>query len=286
MRTTVHLDGPGGPHQRVHKDLEVALSVIDLSSMTAAGPAQGSGPAQATASAQERLLAEWLDDDRRQGLDLTSRSVMRLSLLVFGTRRTVLVWTFHHALLDGRSSAMVLEEALDCYDALSGVVSGAAPAEQAEPVPFGRHVEAVSRADTSAARQFFIGQFDGWEGPEGGPGPPPHDSEQNLRRGHRELELRLPASWIERAERRAAEVDATVGSILLAAWSVLLSRWSDTDDVAFGTIRSGRHAVPDRGPDRRLSHQHGAAAGSGRPRRDRRRPVALGAVVPGSGPSP
>lgn len=245
LRTTVHLDGPGGPHQRVHKDLEVALSVIDLSSMTAAGPAQGSGPAQATASAQERLLAEWLDDDRRQGLDLTSRSVMRLSLLVFGTRRTVLVWTFHHALLDGRSSAMVLEEALDCYDALSGVVSGAAPAEQAEPVPFGRHVEAVSRADTSAARQFFIGQFDGWEGPEGGPGPPPHDSEQNLRRGHRELELRLPASWIERAERRAAEVDATVGSILLAAWSVLLSRWSDTDDVAFGAIRSGRHAVPD-----------------------------------------
>lgn len=237
LRTTVHLADPGGPHQRVHSDMEVGLSLTDLRSSGAL-----------TGSDQEEVLAEWLARDRRTGLDLAGPSVMRLSLLVFGPRRSVLVWTFHHALLDGRSSAIVLEEAFDRYDALVDTAVDAAVVrgvDLVEPIPFRRYVEAVDDLDTAAAHRFFVEQFDSWDRSVDAPGSSPYQLEHESGSGHRELELRLADDWLESADRRAAEAGVSVGSILLAAWAVLLSRWADTDDVVFGVVRAARHAVPD-----------------------------------------
>ena len=240
LRTTVHLDAAGGPLQRVHSGAVVGIRVVDLRPS-----ADQAGPSGTTGSDRDAALTEWLHDDRGKGLDLTGPSAMRLSLLLLGPRRSALVWTFHHALLDGRSSAIVLEEALDGYDAQLEVASGAAVKHKAEPPSFRRHVEAVNGADTSGARQFFIEQFAGWERPDDSSGLSSFHLGRGSGHGHQELEFRLSADWFASAERRAAETRSTVGSILLAGWAVLLSRWADSDDVVFGAVRAGRHAVPD-----------------------------------------
>ncbi len=223
LRTTIHLEGPDGPYQQVHPEPMCGLDVVDRSSLSDTD--------------QDRALEEWLAHDRRIGVDLTGPEIMRLSLLEFGRRRAALIWTFHHALLDGRSSAAVLEEALDRYD--SPTLN--APAT---PAPFRRHVLAVSRADQTAAREFFVERFRGWAGPSDGPTGGSKAGPRAAAGEHNETEFRLPEEWMQRAGARAGAVDATVGSILLAAWAVLLARWTDTDDVAFGSTRAGRHSSP------------------------------------------
>lgn len=242
LRSTIHLDDPTGPCQRVH-DTVVGLQVVDQSAVGRAD--------------HERVLDEWLDRDRTAGLDLSTVPSMRLCLLVFERRCSVLVWTFHHALLDGRSSARVLEEALDLYDAGVDEVEAAWIHEPEFHEPefhepgihepgFHEHVEAVLTQDLAAARSFFCERFGNW----GGPSPAPAAAGDTPVGGgrHEEVELRMTGAWLERAVDRSRRLDVTVGSILLASWALLMSRWNDSDDVVFGTTRSGRHTVP--GADR------------------------------------
>src|SRR4051812_38072254 len=62
-------------------------------------------------------LPAFLAADRRREFDPAAPPLMRLALMRRGPADFVLVWTFHHALLDGRSHRLVLEEAFAAYEA-------------------------------------------------------------------------------------------------------------------------------------------------------------------------
>ena len=62
-------------------------------------------------------LSAFLSADRKRGFDLSVAPVMRLTLIRSADESLVLVWTFHHSLLDGRSIAIVLREAFTLYQA-------------------------------------------------------------------------------------------------------------------------------------------------------------------------
>ncbi len=100
-----------------------------------------------------------------------------------------------------------------------------------------------------AAESFFSELLVDHDGPTPAPGASARALHvENDAPRHREVERRLDMDLVTRLEARAAAVDATVGTALLAAWSVLVARYCSTADVVFGTTRSGRHAV-DGAPD-------------------------------------
>jgi NRPS condensation-like uncharacterized protein len=68
--------------------------------------------------AADVMLEEWLAQDRFRGFDLFTEVPLRLAIQKSGPGRAVLVWTFHHILLDGRSFPDVLSDVFDAYDAL------------------------------------------------------------------------------------------------------------------------------------------------------------------------
>ena len=229
LRTSVDLEHPDGPVQHVHEGGALQLELLDWSALEA--------------SQQERALEDWLSDDRERGVDLTDPDAMRVTVMVLGPHRSVMVWTFHHALLDGRSFGVVLEEVLARYDELGE--SGTMAPRDRRP-PFRDHVEAVAGADDAAAKAFFSDLLAGVVDTVGPPGADPLREGEDARRvvpQHDEVERRLPADLVDRLAARAGSVDATVGSLLLAAWSILQSRYCSSTDVVFGTTRAGRHAI-------------------------------------------
>ncbi len=230
LRTSIDLEHPDGPVQHVHQRCELDLTTLDWSALAEAD--------------QTRALDDWLAEDRARGVDLREPGATRVVLIVLGPRRSTMVWTFHHALLDGRSFAAVLEEVLARLDELSA--DGDMAARPVRP-RFREHVAAVTDADggDAAAKAFFTELLDGHAEPTPAPGavpegavPADHDGPQHL-----EVERRLGPDVVARLEARAAEADATVGTALLAAWAVLVSRYCSSSDVVFGTTRAGRHQV-------------------------------------------
>ena len=59
---------------------------------------------------RHRRLQALLDNDRGRGFDLNQAPLMRLALMRATERDHWVLWTFHHALLDGRSFPLVLRE--------------------------------------------------------------------------------------------------------------------------------------------------------------------------------
>lgn len=187
-------------------------------------------------------LEAFLVADRSEPFDLEGGSVMRMRLLASRTDRATLVWTFHHALLDGRSFAIVVRELFDLYDDLR---AGAKPRPAEVRPSFDEHVEAALATDVHAARQHYRQVFAGYEGPPAAPPRSRHHDAPLRDFVHDEVVRTLPAQMVRLLEKRAEAAGGTLGTALLATWAVLVSRWTNNDDVVLGSTRSGRHLVPE-----------------------------------------
>ena len=174
-------------------------------------------------------LNDFLDSDRAHGVDLRVVPNFRLALIESPSEPPVLVFTFHHAILDGRSQHIVLEEAFRRYD--EGVNYAPDP-----PAEFNQHCQAISSRDTTPEREYFTRVLDGVD-------------VCSLPRSNRYWTT--PSMRVEVSETVEMPADerpisghpASLGSVIQAAWAVVLSKYCRTADVVFGVTRNGRHQV-------------------------------------------
>ncbi len=169
-----------------------------------------------------------IDADRAAGVALDTAPLMRAALCRVSDHETRMLWTYHHALLDGRSRVRVLHELLGT------------PAPPPGPAPsFGAYAAwAHARATPPEARRFWRRLLAGIETPT----PPP----PSLRPGG-------PPSWAgRRLSRRssdrlrglAAERGLSLGAVVGAAFAVLLGQEAGTDDLLYASTRAGRRGPP------------------------------------------
>src|SRR6185503_19155655 len=71
------------------------------------------------ASAQEERFAAYLEADRTTGFNLMKAPLMRLALFQTGERDYKFLWSFHHMLMDGWSTSLLLSDFLNLYQAVS-----------------------------------------------------------------------------------------------------------------------------------------------------------------------
>jgi amino acid adenylation domain-containing protein len=189
----------------------------------------------------EARFADYVRADRRRDFDLSCAPMMRLFVARFPGGQSRVLWTFHHALLDGRSFPVVLREWFGLYDAARrGEVMMLPPAR-----PYRDYIMWRRSLDVGPAETFWRAMLDGFDTPtpvgidtarSGEPGEEPFSAcEQHL----------CPAltSQIRAAAERA---QVTVNTLVQAAWAVLLARYSGQSDIVFGATRAGRiTAIPD-----------------------------------------
>ncbi|WP_216216769.1 non-ribosomal peptide synthetase [Amycolatopsis aidingensis] len=180
-------------------------------------------------------LADFLAEDRRAGVDPVGGSALRVTTLstVSGP---VVVATFHHAILDGRSLAMLLAE-ID--DHCAGEVDFPPRPDFHDYVRW--YTERSSDPATEDERRFWAGELAG--APPAGPLPleSPGAATPWMRVAETEL------STAETAALRGLAEDAgvTVNTAVLAAWGLLLATHSGEDGAVFGVTRSARYgSVP------------------------------------------
>ncbi|SFW88822.1 non-ribosomal peptide synthase domain TIGR01720/amino acid adenylation domain-containing protein [Amycolatopsis australiensis] len=223
LRSSMVWDGVDEPLQRVHRHVRVPVGHHDW---------RGRTPAE-----QERALAELLEADQAAGMDLTAPPLMRLEIARVVDDEVQLVWTSHHVLLDGWSTAQVFGEVVEQYAAIAG-------GRTAEPVPrrpFRDYLAWLAAQDHAEAERHWraaLGDF-------AAPTPLPYDRRpREAHRAESAAEVRVELSAAESARlREAAKAAAlTVNTIVQGAWALLLARHSGESDVLFGTTVSGRPA--------------------------------------------
>ncbi|MBZ4336727.1 condensation domain-containing protein, partial [Corallococcus sp. AS-1-12] len=224
LRTTFH-EHQGQPTQRIHAPVEWTLPRVDLSSLP-----------EVQRKEESRRLA---DEEARRPFDLARGPLLRSTLVRLEENEHLLLVTMHHIVSDGWSMGVLVREMVAFYEAFT---SGTAPALPPLPVQYADFATwqrdwlqgEVLDAQLGYWKQQLSGSPPALELPTDRPRPPVQS--------HRgaTVAVRIPARVSDALKALAQREGATPFMTLLAAFQVLLSRYSAQDDVSVGSPIAGR----------------------------------------------
>ncbi len=142
LRTAFVWEGIDEPIQQVYDSVRIPSEIIDWRGVDSADQA----------SRWEQMLAR----DRKLGFDLSNPPLMRLHVVQLGECSWRLLWTFHHALLDGRSFPIVLREVFAAYTAFRDDVEGGP--QLASRKPYYDYIEWLRTQDLAPGRTVLPGK--------------------------------------------------------------------------------------------------------------------------------
>ncbi|MDM7459432.1 MAG: amino acid adenylation domain-containing protein [Paracoccus sp. (in: a-proteobacteria)] len=172
------------------------------------------------------MMAELSRQDRAEGADPRKGCGWRVTLIQLGGGQARLLWTIHHALIDGTSLEHVLTQ---LWSLLHN------PSEPLEPSPsFLGLVAHWAQLDRTHAREFFINLMKAAD-----------DTALLRPRCERPPDMQRLATVIDAKttaalQAVAAREGATVLNTVQAAWALVLSRWTGHPAAVMGLVDSGR----------------------------------------------
>lgn len=224
LRTTFHEEN-GRPFQRIAERLELKVSITDLSHW----------PESKRTEETERLAVE----EARAPFDLRHGPVLRARLLRLGAEDHLLLLTMHHIISDGWSLDIFVRETAAFYEA---TLAGEDPALEPLPIQYADYalwqLEQIQRGALDREIQYWRRQLGGAIVPLEFPADYPRPRIQRYRGAQCRLSLNgeLTASFMAFTRRE----DVTLFMLLLAAWKLLLHRYSGGEDIVVGIPIAGR----------------------------------------------
>ena len=166
---------------------------------------------------QAKSLEDYLSRDRAQAMAYGQR-LTRYAIINDGARN-YFVWSVHHALYDGHSYGLTLEAVQNSYDADDQTLHYS---------PFSSFVQYLSKVDPISSETYWRNQFEGLETSPFPQAIPGHRPKIDNFLHHKVVIAKSPDTGV------------TVSAILRTAWALVLSGYSDCQDVVFGVTLSGR----------------------------------------------
>ena len=208
LRSSYHWQGLDTAHQAIARQVALPLQVLEATDTDA--------------------LA---DAERAQGFELGMAPLFRLKLVRTGADAWHLIHTSHHILMDGWSNAQLLAEVIQHY-----------AAGQPLPVPAGQYRDYLGwlqQQSATAGERFWKAALAPLQAPTllAEALRPPVDAT-----GSEEHRLTLDCRATQHLADFARQHKVTLNTLLQAAWSLLLQRYTGQDCVVFGATVAGRSA--------------------------------------------
>jgi amino acid adenylation domain-containing protein/non-ribosomal peptide synthase protein (TIGR01720 family) len=220
LRTRFHWEGVERPLQVVERRVSLPWEEEDWSDLP---------PAE-----QDRQFEELLQADRQREFDPGLAPLMRLKLVRLGEESHRFVWSFHHALLDGWSLALIWKEVLAIYR--SHGRGGAAVLE--DPRPYREFIGWIEGQAHETAGAYWRGELAGFAAPT------PLGVDRSVRAGASgepgERAFNLGETATSTLRTLCRRHGLTLNTLVQGAWAVLLSRYSGERRVLYGVTVSGR----------------------------------------------
>ncbi|MBJ3810208.1 non-ribosomal peptide synthetase [Streptomyces flavofungini] len=217
LRTAFVHDAAGGLVQLVVDGVELPWQEVDLS-----GTPEGERDA-----AFEKFLA----DDLLAHFAVTEPPMLRLSLVKREAERFELVLTAHHALFDGWSLPLLVQDVLRCYGT-GGDTTGLPPART-----YRDYLAWLAQQDPEASAEAWRAELDGVDEPTLlAPG-----AETGSRStGIGQVDVPLTPAEATGLTRSAADLGVTLNTLVQGAWGLLLGQLTGRRDVLLSATVAGR----------------------------------------------
>jgi amino acid adenylation domain-containing protein len=212
--------------QRVAAAVQVPFVVSDWRAMDPRG--------------REERWSELLHTDSEASFSLETAPLFRVTLCLMDNTESRMLFTSHHAIIDGYSGVQLQHELFLIYE---GLGKGALP--QLPEAPSFRlfAIWNSERADNPAAADFWRQALTGIEAPT----PPPRSGDgdaakDDLLPGGERLQLNVRLS--DQLRDVAGQCGQSLATLLQAAFAVVLAQECGQEDLLFATTRAGRQSPP------------------------------------------
>jgi amino acid adenylation domain-containing protein len=223
LRTTFTADD-GLPRQVVHAELKVGLNVVDLSGLPT--------------SRREEELQRLANEETQRPFDLASGPLLRTTIWRTGPTASVFLLILHHIVSDGWSLGVFFEELGALYQAFVAGRPSPLPPLSIQYHDFSVwQREHLSGHELEAQLAYWKTQLTGLEAVQL-PTDRPRPTFPTFRGAL--SELRISPSVVNRLTDLTRAERATLFMTLLAAFQVLLHRYTRQDDIAVGTYIANR----------------------------------------------
>jgi len=212
LRACFDWEGKNLPQLRIADDVSIAISEIFAGSKLEL----------------ESLLATHLKTDRNHGFKLDKAPLMRVSLF-HADNGSVMVWTFHHSLLDGRSFSPLLEELFLRYENVD-----IAPVLRPQ---FTEYAEWLSNYDYHGDLAYWNNYLTDVNAPSIFPILTAEKGASTYGFQERRSDITETAKISQQCHR----IGVSLNTMLQAAWGVLLKQYTDSQEVIFGATYTTRH---------------------------------------------
>ncbi|MGW0827043.1 amino acid adenylation domain-containing protein [Streptomyces sp. NPDC002845] len=218
LRTALAWDLTSDPRQVVLPGAELPIEHVDSSGKT--DPEQRAD------------LDSLLHRQRHTPFDMHRPPLLRLAVQQLDSRRHQLVWSHHHAILDGRAHLLLATELLHRYNTRTR------PAPQP---PFGPYARWLAGQPREQQQAHWTKHLDGYKGCAPLPRTPLAQSADRFGQRIRDLPDALVADLTAFTQAHGT----TTSAALVACWSLIAARQRDRADIAIGVTVSGRsHSYP------------------------------------------
>lgn len=224
LKTTYYQDEQG-PAQRIDQQAKFALTRISFTDLDEA--------------TQNQKVCDIAEKDAVTVFDLSSDLMMRASYITLAEQKGVLMLNMHHIASDGWSMSVLLDEFNRCYESL-----GQAKAADLPPLPIQYadfaywQINSIPQQDLAAQIQYWQEQLANIPPIHGLPLDRPRPSHQSTNGAV--FNLAVCESLSEALNGVALDNDATLFMVIHSAFSLMISRLSQSDDVVIGVPVANR----------------------------------------------
>jgi hypothetical protein len=209
------------PIQIVHREVELPFVHMDRRTTPS--------------SEQNNLLHDLIRTERSMGVQLDRAPLMRIVLVHTADDRHEFIWTIHHLIHDSWSTSILMDEVLRLY---SLEVHGT-PVFLASARPYRDYVSWMKKRDFSASQVFWRAYLRDVH--EATPLPVVRTpSPDAAREDHDRKETILSEDATDRLRLFARKTGVTLNTVVQGMWAILLSFYSERQEVLYGRVVSGR----------------------------------------------
>jgi len=219
LRSFFAWEGREQPLQVVRENVDLPWRSMDWSTW----------PEEEHGHAWEALLAA----DRRSPFNVEAAPLMRLLLVRTADGEHRLLWTVHHALVDGWSARLVLDEMLEVY----GVLARGPVPDRLPPSSFAKFITWLEQRDSQAAERYWTERLEGL-----GDGTRLRLGVDRFEGASRAIaKEKLPLALAGRLRMSPSRLRVTPNTVAVGAWALVLSRHIyEGAEVTFGVTTAER----------------------------------------------
>ena len=187
---------------------------------------------------KQNQLKAFLLEDRKKGFDLTKPPLTRITLVRMSDDSYKMIWTKHHILWDGWSGQVLFSEVLAAYEKY---VNNETPIPTEED-RFEDYIKLINKKDKKDEQNFWSSYFKGFEEPSL---LPFIKDDLNRNKGTGDIEEQLLVFEGKKSHKLiqfSKTYHITINTLVQGVWALLLSKYTNKDDVTYGVTVSGRPA--------------------------------------------